>query len=184
MILLALRNSRIRRPRCPPSASLIADSWQSPGAERGETEASRYAGRRTRTTKLEGVRALVVDDAPGARELLSATLGQYGVFVTGVDSTDAALAAIDCQSGRETSEPFDILISDIDMPGCNGYELMKRLRTHTDERVKRIRAIAVTAYGRTEDRVLALQAGFQMHVPKPIDEEELTTVIAALIDRL
>jgi CheY-like chemotaxis protein len=58
---------------------------------------NRYAGRRTRTTKLEGVRALVVDDEPGARELLSATLEQYGVFFTGLDSTEAAVAAIDCQ---------------------------------------------------------------------------------------
>lgn len=76
------------------------------------------------------------------------------------------------------------MISDIEMPGGDGYELMKRLRTHTDERVKRIRAIALTAYGRTEDRLRAVQAGFQMHVPKPIDEEELTTVIRALLDRL
>jgi PAS domain S-box-containing protein len=152
------------------------------GAETGETEANRYVGHRTRTNKLEGVRALVVDDLPGARELLSATLEQYGVFVTGVDSTEAALAAIESQFGRDASEPFDILISDIEMPGGDGYELMKRLRTHTDERVKRIRAIALTAYGRTEDRLRALQAGFQMHVPKPIDEEELTTVITAVID--
>jgi CheY-like chemotaxis protein/anti-sigma regulatory factor (Ser/Thr protein kinase) len=151
-------------------------------AERGETEANRYAGRQTRTTELEGVRALVVDDEPGARELLSATLEQYGVLVTGVDSTEAALAAIESQFGSEASEAFDILISDIGMPGGDGYELMKQLRTHTDERVKRIRAIALTAYGRTEDRLRALQAGFQMHVPKPIDEEELTTVITALID--
>jgi len=61
---------------------------------------------------------------------------------------------------------------------------MKRLRTHKDERVKRTRAIALTAYGCTEDCLRAMQAGFQMHVSKPIDEEELTTVIAALIDRL
>ena len=127
---------------------------------------------------------LVVDDEPGARELLSATLEQYGIFVTGVDSTEAALAAIESQFGRETSEPFDILISDIEMPGADGYELTKRLRTHKDERVKRTRAIALTVYGRTEDRLRAVQAGFQMHVPKPIDEEELTTVITALTDRL
>jgi PAS domain S-box-containing protein len=153
------------------------------GAERGETEVNWHAGRPTRTTKLEGVRALVVDDEPGALELLSATLDQYGVFVTGVDSIEAAVAAIDGQLGEETSEPFDILICDIEMPGGDGYELMKRLRTHTDERVRRIRAIALTAYGRTEDRLRALQAGFQMQVSKPIDEEELTTVIRALINR-
>jgi CheY-like chemotaxis protein len=76
------------------------------------------------------------------------------------------------------------LISDIGMPGADGYELIQRVRTHEDRRVSRIRAIALTAYGRSEDRLRALQAGFQMHVPKPVDEEELTTVIAALTDRM
>jgi len=133
---------------------------------------------------LEGVRALVVDDEPGARELLTATLEQYGLLVTGVESTAAALAALESQFGDHASEPFDILISDIRMPGANGYELIQRVRAHADGRVSRIRAIALTAYARTEDRMRALRAGFQMHVPKPVDVEELTTVIAALTDRM
>ena len=141
-------------------------------------------GRRTRTIRLEGVRALVVDDEPGARELLAATLEQYGVLVTGADSAEAALAALESRFGEEASEPFDILISDIGMPGADGYELMRQVRAHADERVSRIRAIALTAYARTEDRLRALEAGFQMHVPKPVDTEELTTVIAALTDRM
>jgi CheY-like chemotaxis protein/anti-sigma regulatory factor (Ser/Thr protein kinase) len=147
-----------------------------------ETTFERYGERRKRTTRLAGVRALVVDDDPNARELLCATLKQYEVLITAVDSIEAALAAIESQFGNDASERLDILISDIAMPDGDGYELMKRIRTHTDERVKRIRAIALTAYGRTEDRLRALQAGFQMHVPKPIDEEELTTVIMALVD--
>jgi CheY-like chemotaxis protein len=130
------------------------------------------------------VRALVVDDEPGARELLTATLEQYGISVTGVDSMAAAVAALESKFGDEASGPFDILISDIGMPGGDGYELMQRIRAHVDGRVRRIRAIALTAYARTEDRLQALRAGFQMHVPKPVDEEELTTVIAALTDRL
>jgi len=150
----------------------------------GATGGDRRAGRGTRTARLEGVRALVVDDEPDARELLAATLEQYGVLVTGVDSTTAALAALESQFGDEASEPFDILISDIGMPDADGYELMRRVRTHTDGRVSSIRAIALTAYARTEDRTRALRAGFQMHVPKPVDEEELTTVIAALTDRM
>lgn len=157
------------------------------GTERqteGETEVERRAGRRTRTDKLEGVRALVVDDEPGARELLTATLEQYGVLVTGVDSTSAALAALESQFGYEASEPFDILISDIGMPGADGYELIQRVRAHANGRMSSIRAIALTAYARTEDRLRALRAGYQMHVPKPVDEEELTTVIAALTDRM
>jgi CheY-like chemotaxis protein len=157
------------------------------GAERqreGETAVDRRAVRSTRTARLEGVRALVVDDEPDARELLSATLEQYGVSVTGADSTVAALAALESQFGDEASEPFDILISDIGMPDADGYELMRRVRAHADGRVNRIQAIALTAYARTEDRMRALRAGFQMHVPKPVDEEELTTVIAALTDRM
>jgi CheY-like chemotaxis protein len=67
------------------------------------------------------------------------------------------------------------------MPGVDGYELIRRLRAHPDERVSRVRAVALTAYARSEDRQRALQAGFYMHVPKPVDEKELTTVIAALM---
>ena len=155
------------------------------GIERQEEAAiDRRAGHRPRTAKIEGVRALVVDDEAGARELLVATLEQYGLLVMGVDSTAAALAALESQFGDQASEPFDILISDIRMPGADGYELIQRVRAHADERVSRIRAIALTAYARTEDRKRALRAGFQMHVPKPVDEEELTTVIAALTDRI
>ena len=155
------------------------------GIEKQEEAAiDRRAGRRPRTAKIEGVRALVVDDEAGARELLVATLEQYGLLVMGVDSTAAALAALESQFGDQASEPFDILISDIRMPGADGYELIQRVRAHADERVSRIRAIALTAYARTEDRKRALRAGFQMHVPKPVDEEELTTVIAALTDRI
>jgi PAS domain S-box-containing protein len=155
------------------------------GRERQEEAAvDRRAGRRTRTARLEGVRALVVDDEAGARELLVATLEQYGLSVMGVDSAAAALTALESQFGDQASEPFDILISDIRMPGADGYELIQQVRAHADERVSRIRAIALTAYARTEDRKRALRAGFQMHVPKPVDEEELTTVIAALTDRM
>jgi signal transduction histidine kinase/ActR/RegA family two-component response regulator len=150
----------------------------------GETVVTPRLGRRTRALRLKGVRALVVDDEPGARELLTATLEQYGVLVTGVDSAEAALAALESRFGDEASEPFDILISDIGMPGADGYELIQRVRTHEDRRVNRIRAIALTAYARSQDRLRALQAGFQMHVPKPVDEEELTTVIATLTDRI
>ncbi|HKQ92903.1 MAG TPA: PAS domain S-box protein [Blastocatellia bacterium] len=138
-----------------------------------------------RPASLSGVRALVVEDEAGARELITLALEQQEALVTGVDSAAAALAALESQldGGGAARAPFDVLISDIGMPGGDGYELIRRVRAHADERVSRIRAVAITAYARTEDRMQALQAGFQMHVPKPVDEAELTTVIAALIGR-
>jgi CheY-like chemotaxis protein len=126
----------------------------------------------------------VVEDEAGARELITLTLEQHGALVTGVDSAAAALAALESQIEDPAARArFDVLISDIGMPGEDGYELIRRVRAHADKRVSRIQAVALTAYARTEDRMQALQAGFQMHVPKPVDEAELTTVIAALIGR-
>jgi CheY-like chemotaxis protein len=123
---------------------------------------------------------LVVDDEAGARELLADTLKLHVVSVTAADSADAALAEIESRLDGSAAEPFDVLISDIGMPDVDGYELVRRVREHPDGRMNRTRAIALTAYARSEDRLRALQAGFQMHVPKPVDEEELTIVIAAL----
>jgi two-component system, chemotaxis family, sensor kinase Cph1 len=128
------------------------------------------------------VRALVVDDEAGARELLTITLELHGVSVACADSTEAAISVIESRLGGTGAEPFNMLISDVGMPGVDGYELIRRVRAHPDERVSRIRAVALTAYARSEDRLRALQEGFYMHVPKPVDEEELTIVIAALMD--
>ena len=154
------------------------------GAKGAETAARRRARGRSQIARLEGLAALVVDDDPGARELLAATLERYGVLVTSVGSAEAALGVLESRFEDEATGPFDILISDIGMPAADGYELMRLVRAHADRRLSRIPAIALTAYARTEDRLRALQAGFQMHVPKPVDEEELTTVIAALTDRI
>jgi PAS domain S-box-containing protein len=153
------------------------------GQTDSETARRRRAGGRAQIARLEGLAALVVDDDPAARELLTATLERHGVLVKSADSTEAALAAFESRLD-EANEPFDILISDIGMPGADGYELMRFVRAHSNLHVSRIPAIALTAYARTEDRLRALHAGFQMHVPKPVDEEELTTVIAALTDRI
>ncbi len=149
-----------------------------------ETLVARPTLHGSQSVSLSGVRALVVEDEAGARELITLTLEQYGTLVTGVDSAAAAISALESQlEDRGTRPPFDVLISDIGMPGADGYELIRRIRSHTDERVSGIRAVALTAYARSEDRLQALRAGFQMHVPKPVDETELTTVIAALIGR-
>ncbi|HKQ73239.1 MAG TPA: ATP-binding protein [Blastocatellia bacterium] len=153
---------------------------------RGEREAvvARPPPTGLRPASLSGIRALVVDDEADALELITLTLEQYGAIVTGVNSAADALAALESHLEDGTDgAPFDVLISDIGMPGADGYELIRRLRSHADKRVSGIHAVALTAYARTEDRLLALQAGFHMHVPKPVDEAELTTVIAALTGR-
>ena len=147
----------------------------------GKAAPDQFTRRRPRAPMLEGVRALVVDDEADARELLTATLEMHGVLVTSANSTDAALAEIEARLGDSGVEPFDVLISDIGMPGADGYELIRRVRAHPDDRVSRLRGVALTAYARSDDRLRSLRAGFYMHVPKPVDEEELTTVIAALM---
>jgi CheY-like chemotaxis protein len=127
------------------------------------------------------LRALVVDDEADARELPAARLEMLGDLVTNANSTDAALAEIEARLGDSGAEPFAVLISDIGMPGADGYELIRCVREHPDDRVSRLRGVALTAYARSDDRLRSLRAGFYMHVPKPADEKELTTVIAALM---
>jgi CheY-like chemotaxis protein len=148
----------------------------------GKAAPDQFTRRRPRAPMLEGLRALVVDDEADARELLTATLEMHGAWVTSPNSTDAALAEIEARLGDSEAEPFDALISDIGMPGADGYELIRRVRAHPDERVSRLRVVALTAYARSEDRLRSLRAGFYRRVPKPVDEEEWTTVIAALMD--
>jgi CheY-like chemotaxis protein len=75
------------------------------------------------------------------------------------------------------------MICDIGMPGTDGYELIRQVRAHQDKRVSYIKAVALTAYARSEYRLQALRAGFQMYVAKPVDEAELTVVIGSLIGR-
>ena len=87
------------------------------------------------------------------------------------DSAEAAISAIESRLGESGAEPFDVLISDVGMPGVDGYELIRRLRAHSDERVSRIRAVALTTYARSEDRLRALHAGFYIHVPKPVEQK-------------
>jgi signal transduction histidine kinase/ActR/RegA family two-component response regulator len=125
---------------------------------------------------LEEVRVLAVDDEPDTRELLQAGLGQCGAVVKVVGSAAEALEAI-------AVEVPDLLISDIGMPGEDGYELIRRVRQLPAESGGKLPAIALTAYARVEDRMQALRAGYQMHVPKPVELAELVAVAASLIKR-
>ncbi len=126
--------------------------------------------------RLDGVRVLVVDDEPDTREMLKAGLGQCGASVTAAASAEEALVAME-------KSPPDLVISDIGMPDVDGYELMKRVRALPVERGGRVPAIALTAYARVEDRMQALRAGYQMHVPKPVELAELAAVAASIVRR-
>ncbi len=135
-----------------------------------------YAHALETTLSLEGTRVLVVDDEADARELLQIALSQYGASVRTAASAEEAFTAI-------AAECPDVVVSDIEMPDVSGYELVRRLRHSDQPEVRRLPAVALTAYARTEDRVKALLAGFQTHVPKPVEPAELVTVIASLAQR-
>jgi PAS domain S-box-containing protein len=126
--------------------------------------------------RLDGLRVLVVDDETDAREMLRIGLGQCGAEVTTASSVQEALAAL------KAARP-EIVISDIGMPDEDGYELIKKVRALALEDGGKVPAIALTAYARTEDRLRALRAGYQMHVTKPVDLPELVAVMASLIER-
>ncbi|MEA5503858.1 PAS domain S-box protein [Halotia wernerae UHCC 0503] len=125
---------------------------------------------------LNGLRVLVVDDEPDVRQLIATVLGQYGVKVMAVASAFEALLAL------PQFHP-DIIVSDIGMPQEDGYALIRKLRTLSQEQGGRIPAVALTAYARAEDRTQALLAGFQLHVPKPVNPTELAAVVANLAGR-
>jgi signal transduction histidine kinase len=126
---------------------------------------------------LAGVRVLVVEDETDARDVVSAMLQQAGAAVRAAASAEEALGVLD-------SEQFDVLVSDIGMPVQDGYTLMRRVRQRPRKAGGRIPAVALTAYARSEDRLQALAAGFQIHVAKPVQPEELVTVVASLAGRL
>jgi len=123
---------------------------------------------------LAGVRALVVDDQPDARILICRLIEEFGGRCTLAESAADALKTL-------TEEDVNILISDIGMPGTDGYELIRKVRTLHDTRLRNLPAIALTAYARSDDRQRALLAGFQMHVSKPVEPRELVAGIASLL---
>jgi signal transduction histidine kinase/ActR/RegA family two-component response regulator len=122
---------------------------------------------------LDGVSVLVVDDDPSAREMTAAGLAETGAFVTAVESADEALAML-----RQSR--FDVVVADIGMPAKDGYALMRELRSSGDRVMARIPAVAVTAYTSQRDRTAALEAGYQAHLPKPVDLSALAQMLFVL----
>lgn len=131
---------------------------------------------------LAGVRALVIDDQDEACELLATVLENRGAEVAAVGSGREALAWL---KTRLESEPPDVFICDIGMPVEDGYAVIRNVRALETSRGihlrRRIPAIALTAFAQPEDRVRALQAGFQIHVAKPVEPSELIVVIDTLV---
>jgi PAS domain S-box-containing protein len=125
---------------------------------------------------LAGARVLVVDDDEDTRELVRMLLARCRVQV--VVACDAAEAY-----GALQRERPDVLISDISMPGEDGYQLIQKVRALPADRGGRTSAVALTAYARSEDRTRALLAGFQNHVTKPIEPGELLAAVASLVTR-
>jgi len=125
---------------------------------------------------LEGLRVVVVDDEDDTRVLMRALLERCGAAVTAVGSAREALAVL------EVVQP-DVLVSDIAMPGDDGYTLIRRLRSRPRDRGGEVPAIALTAYARREDEMRAVEAGYQMHVVKPVDPGALAHAIARLARR-
>jgi PAS domain S-box-containing protein len=126
---------------------------------------------------LEGLRILVVDDEADAMDLIGVELAQCGAKVTGVTSAEEALKALEL--GK-----FDLVISDIGMPKVDGYELIRQIRKREEGGERRIPAVALTAYARVQDRMQAIMAGFSTHIAKPVEANELVTVVASLAGRL
>jgi CheY-like chemotaxis protein len=126
---------------------------------------------------LDGLRVLLVEDDPDGRELFTLLLANQGAEVLSAGSADEALAALDAAR-------FDVLVSDIGLPGRDGFELIAAIRARGPERDGTIPAVAVTAYNAPGDREHILAAGFQAHIAKPVEMSFLVAVIASLADRV
>ena len=143
---------------------------------------SRVYSRAERMIRLEdgpdltATRVLVAEDDDDARGLIEKVLQTQGATVTAVASAREALELL-------LESPFDVLVSDIEMAGMDGYQLIRELRLRPPAQGGSVPAAALTAYARTEDRMRALRAGFQLHLAKPVQPSELVTVVASLAAR-
>lgn len=125
---------------------------------------------------LAGLHVLVVDDEPDTVQMLAAALSLHHAVVARAPSADQALAVLE-------SFPADAIVSDIRMPGRDGYALIEEVRRRENGRSGRVAAIAVTANAGPEDRERARRAGFDLHIAKPVDARELVTALVALCPR-
>jgi len=129
------------------------------------------------STELDGIRVMIVEDERDAREVLVAMLEHRGAVVLAASS---AAEAVNVLAHATNGSLPDVLVSDIGMPGEDGFDLITRVRAMKPEQGGGIPAIALTAYARAEDRARVLAAGFQRHVAKPVEPSLLATTVANL----
>jgi CheY-like chemotaxis protein len=125
-------------------------------------------------TRLKDIKVVAVDDDPDARELLTVILKTSGAEATVAASGQEALSMI------RTVHP-DVFISDLGMPGMDGYELIKNVR-QLSYKIGSVPSIAVSGSVRNEERVCSLRAGFTIHLTKPVDPDALVTAIRDLVE--
>jgi PAS domain S-box-containing protein len=154
---------RVRLPIMIVHPEVVAGPHQHP---------ARHTGGRFAAT-LEGIHVLAVDDDTDALTLVREIVEAAGARVSTVDSAAKALDQL------EAAAP-DVIVADIGLPLMDGFEFIGRVRQLADSTLRRTPAAALTAYARSEDRVRALQSGFQMHLAKPVDPAELVAAVAAL----
>jgi CheY-like chemotaxis protein len=133
-----------------------------------------------KSISLDGLVILVVDDEPDACALIRRVLEDAGAEVITANSSAEGLAALASSSAGR----FDLVISDIGMPGEDGYKFIRSLRAIPEERGGLLPAVALTAFARTEDRTRALIAGYQVHLAKPVDPLELLATVASFTRRI
>jgi PAS domain S-box-containing protein len=150
----------------------LAVIHQTPSVE-GHTPPGATPGTAVASMDLTGVKALIVDDEPDACALVQRLLEANHAIVVAAQSAAQALELL-------RKERPDVLLSDIGMPGEDGYQLLKKVRELPASEGGATPAVALTAFARSEDRRRALIAGFQLHVPKPVEPAELLTVVASL----
>lgn len=145
-------------------------------AAQGEADFMQSMNSQTAPDLLQGLRVLVVEDEADAREMIVVALRGFGAEIRAEASVAEGFLTL--QQWRP-----DLLVSDIGMPGEDGYALMKRVRALPPEQGGKTPAIALTAYARMEDRFKALAAGFQNHLTKPVEPAELAITVASALGR-
>ncbi len=153
---------------------MVTDVREPQAASRGHSDMA--GGRPVPAASLAGLRVLIADDDAATVDLTGEILIQAGAEVRTCRSGSEALHLV--QQWRP-----DVLVSDIEMPGVDGYSLIRQLRAVDPDQGGKTPAIALSAYSRPEDRVRSLQAGFNFHVSKPVDPGELATIVASLAGR-